>query len=86
MASELLIGFKELPHWLQDNPAIVTGYRRLQHSYGGCWQSLLYVHNETGNIYSHGLGAVAFILLAVGTYFYVFPYVQCASFALSGHR
>lgn len=38
----------DLPHWMQDNPAIWTGYRRPTFSYRKCIASLGFLHNETG--------------------------------------
>jgi len=40
--------WNDLPQWMRDNPAIVTGYRRATNSYRKCMRSLLYLHNETG--------------------------------------
>lgn len=75
-ASKELLLFKEVPSWLQDNPAIVGSYRRLQYSYKGCCKSLLYIHNETGNIYSHLLGAILFAAIAYLTYVRILPLVE----------
>lgn len=38
----------DLPHWMQDNPAIWTGYRRPTFSYRKCLASLGFLHNESG--------------------------------------
>lgn len=38
----------ELPPWMKDNPAIVSGYRRPTHSYSKAIVSLAYLHNESG--------------------------------------
>ncbi|KAF9963328.1 hypothetical protein BGZ65_004366 [Modicella reniformis] len=59
----------DLPQWMQDNPAILTGYRRATNSYRRCLQSLLFLHNETVNIWSHLIGAVAFVIIAPVAYF-----------------
>ncbi|KAF9994499.1 hypothetical protein BGZ79_000745 [Entomortierella chlamydospora] len=59
----------DLPQWMRDNPAIVTGYRRATYSYYKCIRSLWFLHNETVNIWSHLLGAVAFIIIAPIAYF-----------------
>lgn len=75
-SSSLLISFSEVPYWLQDNPSILGGYRRLQYTYRGCVKSMFYIHNETGNIYTHLLGALAFIGIAFATLFYTMPIVR----------
>ncbi|KAF9301853.1 hypothetical protein BGZ74_006180 [Mortierella antarctica] len=62
----------DLPHWMQDNPAIWTGYRRPTFSYRKCLASLGFLHNETVNIYSHLLGALACIIASPIAYFKVF--------------
>ncbi|KAG0205913.1 hypothetical protein BGX28_002555 [Mortierella sp. GBA30] len=59
----------ELPPWMRDNPAIVTGYRRPTFSYRKALRSLGYLHNESVNIWSHLLGAVAFLIIAPISYF-----------------
>ncbi|KAJ7069532.1 HlyIII-domain-containing protein [Mycena amicta] len=57
----LTISFHELPEWAQDNEWIVGGYRRIQHRWDGCFESLFgYLHNETVNIHSHLAGALLF--------------------------
>ncbi|KAF9208619.1 hypothetical protein BGZ49_008279 [Haplosporangium sp. Z 27] len=38
----------ELPEWMHDNPAILTGYRRETFSYKKCIDSLWFLHNESG--------------------------------------
>ncbi|KAG0379250.1 hypothetical protein BGX24_001136 [Mortierella sp. AD032] len=59
----------ELPPWMKDNPAIVTGYRRPTHSYSKTVESLAYLHNESVNIWSHLLGALVFVIVAPISYF-----------------
>ncbi|KAL0073055.1 hemolysin-III related-domain-containing protein [Phycomyces blakesleeanus] len=60
-----LLHYEELPIQWRNNEHILTGYRFLN-STAECWHSLLYVHNETGNIYTHLFGLV--FLAMVGTY------------------
>ncbi|CAG8816858.1 36649_t:CDS:2, partial [Gigaspora margarita] len=72
--NSLLCNFGDLPLWLQDNSAILKGYRRPTFSYLKCAESLFYVHNESVNIWSHLIGAIAFIFLAFITYNYVLSY------------
>lgn len=50
---EQLLQWKDMPRHLQFNPYIFTGYRPLL-SIWGSLHSLLYMHNETINILTHG--------------------------------
>ncbi|KAJ7053796.1 hemolysin-III related-domain-containing protein [Mycena amicta] len=70
------ISFHELPEWAQDNEWIVGGYRRIQHRWDGCLESVFgYLHNETVNIHSHLAGVLLF------TYFLAtFPEVHMAQY------
>lgn len=45
-----------LPHWLRDNDYIVKGYRPPLPSIRACFNSIFRLHNETVNIWTHGLG------------------------------
>ncbi|KAK2038252.1 hemolysin III family channel protein [Colletotrichum somersetense] len=58
----LLVLWDDLPAWRRDNAFILTGYRPDSNSYLGSLRSLAYLHNESVNIWSHLLGAVAFIV------------------------
>lgn len=51
-----LHNFEQLPEYLRDNEFIMTGYRYTM-PMKDTWRSLFNIHNETGNIYSHLLGA-----------------------------
>ncbi|KAG0280811.1 hypothetical protein BGZ95_008603 [Linnemannia exigua] len=62
----------ELPAWMRDNPAILTGYRRQNFSYTKCAASLGFLHNESVNVWSHLLGAIACIIVAPLAYFKIF--------------
>ncbi|KAI8591266.1 hemolysin-III related-domain-containing protein [Geranomyces variabilis] len=57
------IHYRELEPWQMDNIYILRGYRRLQHTYAGCMRTLLFLHNETGNIFTHLIGSLAFLAL-----------------------
>ncbi|KAI1100763.1 mPR-like GPCR protein [Jackrogersella minutella] len=59
-----LLSYDEIPDWYQDNPYIHRGYRPVSHSTRACFHSWIHIHNETMNIYTHLLPAVA--LLASG--------------------
>lgn len=55
---------EELPVPWRENPHILKGYRFCG-SNKECLHSIMGIHNETANIWSHLLGAVMFVLLAV---------------------
>lgn len=48
-----LLDFKNSPPHLQFNRYVLTGYRPAS-TCTGCLRSLFYLHNESGNIYTHG--------------------------------
>eukprot|EP00051_Salpingoeca_urceolata_P007684 m.99670 g.99670 ORF g.99670 m.99670 type:complete len:508 (-) comp15349_c0_seq4:192-1715(-) len=57
--------YKYLPSWMQDNHHVHTGYRPEMLSFRRCLYSLVYVHNESVNIYSHLIGGLVFLLCAM---------------------
>ncbi|KAF9435948.1 hypothetical protein BGZ76_005169 [Entomortierella beljakovae] len=65
-----LLTFEEIPEWMQDNPAILTGYRREAFSYKKCIDTLWFLHNESVNIWTHLLGSFACIVGSPFVYFY----------------
>jgi adiponectin receptor len=56
--------FDLLPDWLQDNEFLKTGHRPPMPSFTSCFQSIFQLHTETGNIWTHLYGCVAFIGVA----------------------
>merc|ERR1712112_77318 len=62
------VSFHELPAWLKHNEYILDHYRPVLRSYKECFRSILGIHTETGNIWSHLLGCLAFLLLAFNFY------------------
>lgn len=58
-----LLLYDDLPEWAKHNEHIHSGWRLESNSYSECLKSLCYIHNETGNIYSHLLAAVWMIVL-----------------------
>ncbi|KAK5630193.1 hypothetical protein RRF57_005908 [Xylaria bambusicola] len=54
-----LISYEELPVWHQDNPFIRHSYRPISRSTAACLRSWGFLHNETLNIYTHLVPAVA---------------------------
>ena len=63
-----LLKYDELPPWQRDNHFILTKYRPESNSYFKCFQSLLYLHNESVNIHSHLLGAFLFVFTSISVY------------------
>lgn len=63
LQSHPLFRVESCPPWLRFNKYILDGYRCYL-STDQCVESLFYVHNETVNIYSHGIPCV-FILVLV---------------------
>ncbi|CAD6194248.1 unnamed protein product [Caenorhabditis auriculariae] len=53
--------FETLPDWLQDNEYLRTGHRPPIPSFSNCFKSIFALHTETGNIWTHMYGCVAFI-------------------------
>ncbi|KAF8221086.1 HlyIII-domain-containing protein [Tricholoma matsutake] len=68
--------WKDLSDWQKSNEYIISGYRRVQHHWKGCFISVFaYLHNETINIHSHMWGAVLFLyFLATFRSTYILPH------------
>jgi adiponectin receptor len=64
-ASWKVCHFKNLPSWLQDNDFLHRGHRPPLPSFGACFKSVFRIHTETGNIWTHLLGCVMFIAVAI---------------------
>jgi adiponectin receptor len=64
--------WSDLPEWSKDNEYIHSGFRPISNSYLKCIQSCFYVHNETGNIYSHLLATLWMIALPI----WLYPYAK----------
>jgi len=56
--------FQSLPQWLQDNDFLHFGHRPPLPT-SECFKSIVRIHTETGNIWTHLLGVVAFFGLGV---------------------
>lgn len=61
-AYQPLLSYEDIPQWCRDNKHIKQGYRPASGSVAASFRSLLYLHNESVNIYSHLLPALAFII------------------------
>ncbi|KAI9591623.1 hemolysin-III related-domain-containing protein [Syncephalis fuscata] len=59
-----LLSFEELPREWQENQYILTGYRFVA-SKKECLLSIFRLHNETGNIWTHLLGALFVLCIAI---------------------
>merc|ERR1711864_1860 len=66
-----LIKFEDLPDWLRDNEFIRTRHRPELRSYEECYRSILMLHTETGNIWTHLFGCIVFLGLFL--YFFFSP-------------
>ncbi|CAR27045.1 hypothetical protein ZYGR_0I03180 [Zygosaccharomyces rouxii] len=62
---KLLYTWNEIPDWQKDNEHIVGGYVRETNSIRECLQSLLYLHNESINIYTHFLPGLCFLATCI---------------------
>ncbi|XP_067946249.1 adiponectin receptor protein-like [Watersipora subatra] len=56
-----LVHHAHLPDWMRDNEYIHHGHRPELRSFLECFKSVFRIHTETGNIWTHLLGMVAFI-------------------------
>uniref|UniRef100_A0AC34GNH2 Uncharacterized protein n=1 Tax=Panagrolaimus sp. ES5 TaxID=591445 RepID=A0AC34GNH2_9BILA len=63
--------YEMLPEWLQDNEYLRTGHRPPMPSFAECFKSICSLHTETGNIWTHLIGCIAFFILA--SWFYTRP-------------
>lgn len=68
-----LFHYHELPEWQKDNSYILSGYVKETLSFKKSWQSLFYIHNETGNIYSHMIPSVLILLSGLFLVEYILP-------------
>jgi len=65
VSSALLLLWDELPHWRRDNAFILTGYRPASNSYLSSLLSTISVHNESVNIWTHAVGSLVLVPIAV---------------------
>lgn len=54
-----------LPKWMKDNDFLLSGHRPQMNSCLECFKSVFRLHTETGNIWTHMIGCVAFIVAAI---------------------
>jgi adiponectin receptor len=63
--------FTKLPAWMKDNEYLQFGHRPEVNSFLECFKSIWGIHSETGNIWTHLIGFVAFITVTI--IFYLKP-------------
>ena len=68
----------ELPHWLRDNDFLSHGHRPPMPSFRSCFRSIFRIHTETGNIWTHLIGFIAFICVCL--YIYLRPKTESSPF------
>jgi len=66
-----LVSHDKLPLWAQDNSFIQKWHRYPSPSFAYCFRSMLYWHCETGNIWTHTIGAL--LCAALSIYFITSP-------------
>ncbi|OAA54635.1 hemolysin-III channel protein Izh2 [Cordyceps fumosorosea ARSEF 2679] len=70
--------FDDLPAWRRDNAFIHGGYRPIRPSYTHAARSLLYLHNESVNIWTHLLGCLGALAAAAHIFHVVRPRYEAA--------
>lgn len=55
----------DLPKEQRDNEYILTGYRMHYKGFTNVFKTIFMCHNETFNIWSHGLGMLVFLVIAI---------------------
>lgn len=76
-----LVGYKDLPHWQQDNSHIYRGYRKASYSYARSFTTIFHWHNESVNIWSHLVPGTLSIPAGVSLYKILQPRYDRASIA-----
>ena len=62
---QYVVDHSHLPHWLLDNEFLISGHRPPMPSFKQCFASIFRLHTETVNIWTHLLGALFFIIVAI---------------------
>jgi adiponectin receptor len=74
-----LTRWEDVPKWMQDNHHIRSSYRQASYSYARSFASSLHLHNETVNIWSHGIPAILSLPTAYLLYSILKPRYEQAS-------
>lgn len=61
----------QIPAWMQSDPYILHGYRGQLDSYGQCFWSLFYLHNESVNTWSHIIPGMYFLTLLLAIDYWI---------------
>jgi len=72
-----LLLYSELPEWMKDNEFITALHRPEFQSCYTCLKSIFHIHAETGNIWTHLLGAIVFLSFTI--YYLFLPTVNFVS-------
>ena len=70
--AQALLVWRQLPEWARDNEYVHGGYRPISYSYRKSIKSCFYIHNESGNIYSHLLATIWMLVLPM----YLYPFAR----------
>ena len=68
---DYVVDHSHLPSWLSDNEFLITGHRPPMPSVKQCFASIFRLHTETVNIWTHLLGTLVFLIIAI--YFFTRP-------------
>ncbi len=60
--------FEKLPDWMRDNEHLHFGHRPELKSFAECFKSIFRIHTETGNIWTHLIGSIAFVIVTIVFY------------------
>ena len=71
--------FHELPQHLAENRFVLSNHRA-NYTFAECWKSVLFLHSETMNIWTHFLGGLLFTFIAVSLppHYHFFVRLQAA--------
>ncbi|XP_068728267.1 adiponectin receptor protein-like [Montipora capricornis] len=73
-----LLSHLDLPEWLRGNPFLSYYHRPPMPSFGFCFKSIFKVHTETGNIWTHLIGFLAFVSITM--YMFLRPITATAPY------
>ncbi|KAL2214012.1 adiponectin receptor protein [Sarocladium strictum] len=79
-AGVLLLTIDKIPSWYGDNPYIHNYYRPVFASVTPCFQSWLYLHNQSANIYTHLIPGILALFLNGGLFWLFKEYYPDATF------
>ena len=62
---QYVVDHSHLPSWLVDNEFLLSGHRPPMPSFKECFASIFRLHTETVNIWTHLIGTLVFIIIAI---------------------